>query len=82
MYTNDPSLKTALERKEVIRHRNDCSKILLNQLRMVLYRLRERAENNASIGELIFERRRNGYTVEDSVDGNTRRAFMQDASLS
>ena len=74
-----------VERGEVVvgvrDHRTD---VLLDQLGMILHRFRERAEDDAELGQLAAERRRDGHRVEHRVDGDVREQLLlldRDAQL-
>src|SRR4029453_7147095 len=56
-------------RVEVVRVGHDRAEVLLHELGMVLYRLGERAEDDAELGQLLLERGGHGDTVEYRVDG-------------
>ena len=43
---------------------------------MILHGLRERAEDDAHLGELVFKGGRDGDRVEDRIDGNIREPLL------
>src|SRR5580765_8772083 len=43
---------------------------------MLLYRVRERTEDDAEVCQLLLERRRDRDAVEDGVDGDTREQLL------
>ena len=54
-------------RIEVVRVRHHRPQILLHQFRMLLHRLRKRAEDHARFGQLRLERRRHAHAVEHRI---------------
>ena len=55
----------------VVRIGDDAAEVLLDQFRVVLHGVRERAEDHARPGQLVLERRRDRDAVEYGVDGDT-----------
>ena len=51
----------------VITRWHDAAHVLLNQLRMLLNRIRNRAENHACLGQLLPERRRHRHRIKHRI---------------
>ena len=59
---------------EVVALRHDRAQVLLHQLRMVLHRLGERAEDDAVLAQLLLEGGRHRHRVEHRVDRDAGKA--------
>ena len=86
MYANEPSLKTAelSVAKKLSVYGTTVPEILPHQLRMVLHRLGERAEDDAELRQLLLERRGHRDAVEHRVDRDAREQLLlveRDAEL-
>ena len=68
MYAKLPSVKTA--ELSVAKKLSDRAEVLLHQLRVLLHGLAERAEDDAELGQLAAERRRDRDRVEHRVHGD------------
>ena len=63
-------------REEVVGVRHDRPEILLHEIRVVLHRFGERAEDDADFGQLLLERRRHRHAVEHRVDRDAREQLL------
>ena len=65
-------------RVEVVRVGHHRAEILPDEIGMVLHRFRERAEDDAELGQLVAERRRDRDAVEHGVHGDARQHHLLD----
>ena len=64
--------------EEVVGVGHDRAEILPHQLGMILHRLRERAEDDAQLRQLLAEGRRHRHRVEHRVDGDAGQHLLFD----